>query len=380
MNESKVYADCFFKAFAQENDFLKFLKNRMDQTSWRKKAAKTLRFEAIQKDTKRTDEIVDAYREIGKEDVIADTLAGTQLMLCADEECIPVRNCAIKTILERAKISGNALSKVERPVFAKILNHCLDVADGQALLKVSDDKVSAVHGGDKSDYSILDMYELFTKTSNYLYDNFSDVKYIGGFFEHAVVTALWSLDGNSELVEAYRDLLDMHGIKYHDLTASIRLTSSDVGISGANLYPSLIVDNKNVPLGSPLKLEHKNHASIADFEGKLAMLYSQYDLAIGKLKELISVTIKNPVNTMMVIMKKIGIPKKYSMEAIEKFKTVHGTGFCSAHDIYYGMTEVIFMMQCAGESGVKITQMEETISRALNVKWHDFDIPGNVNW
>lgn len=192
--------------------------------------------------------------------MITDTLNGTQLVLQTEDDCIPVRNCAVKTILERARISGNALSKVEKPVFAKILNYCLKVSPGQALLKLSDDKVSAVHGGDESDYSILEMYELFTKTSDYLTANFSDVKYAGGFFEHSMVAALWTLDGNDELVETYLNLLDMHGIKCRDLKASVRLTSSDTGISGANLYPTLIADDKNIPLGSPLKREHKHGA------------------------------------------------------------------------------------------------------------------------
>ena len=89
----------------------------------------------------------------------------------------------------------------------------MKVADGQALLKVSDDKVSAIHGGDKSDYSILEMYELFTKTSDYLNDNFSDVKYAGGFYDHSIVTALWTLDGNDELIKTYKDLLAMHSVK-----------------------------------------------------------------------------------------------------------------------------------------------------------------------
>ena len=110
------------------------------------------------------------------------------------------------------------------------------------------------------------------------------------------------------------------------------------------------------------------------------MLYSQYDLAIGKLKDLISITIKNPANAMAGVMAKIGIPKKYGAEALEKFKAMHGIGFCTAHDIYYGIAEVVFMMQCNGESGVKITQMEENVSRALNVKWQDYDIPGDVKW
>lgn len=195
-----------------------------------------------------------------------------------------------------------------------------------------------------------------------------------------MVTALWTLNGNSELLETYKNLLDMHGVTCREMTASVRLTSSDTGVSGANLYPTLLADGKNIPIGSPLKLEHKHGASMKDFENKLVMLYSQYDLAMNNLKNLVSITIKNPVNAMMGVMKKIGIPKKLAMEALEKFKAMHGGGFCSAHDIYYGIAEVIFMMQCSGENGIKITQMEETVARALNVRWQDYDIPGELKW
>ena len=324
--------------------------------------------------------MVDAYRDKGKGEVLEDTLEGTQLVLKTSEEYLPVRDCAIKTILERAKISGNALTKVDRNIFAKILNYCLNVADGQALLKVSDDKVSAVHGGDKSDYSILEMDELFERTADYLNNNFPGAKYVGGFYDHSIITAIWSLDGNEELIEAYMELLNMHSVKCRELKASVRLTSSDVGISGANLYPTLIADGRNIPLGKPLKLEHKHGANMADFEKKLSMLYSQYDLAIGKLKSLISVIIKNPTNTMIGVMSKLGIPKKYGTPALGKFNAIHGSGLCTAHDVYYGIAEVIFLMQCANESGTRITQMEETVSRALNLDWQEFDIPGEIKW
>ncbi|MBR2883165.1 MAG: transposase, partial [Clostridia bacterium] len=210
--------------------------------------------------------------------------------------------------------------------------------------------------------------------------NFKAVNYAGGFYDHSLSTAVWSLDGNDELVKTYKELLAMHSVKCRDLKASVRLTTSDVGISGANLYPSLIVDGKNIPLGSPLKLEHKNGATMEDFERKLSMLYSQYYLAIGKLENLIAVRVKNPSNTMKGVMAKIGIPKKYGIPALEKFDAIYGSGFCTAHDIYYAIAEVVFLMQCAGESGVKVTQMEETVSRALNIKWQEFDIPGEMKW
>ena len=277
-----VYADSFFEEFAGERDFLDFLEDRKGKTTWKKELSNTLRFEALVRDTPKTEAIVNSYDSMGKGDILKDTLDGTQLVLRDGDEYIPVRSCAIKTILERAKISGNALSKVERNVFAKILNHCMKVADGQALLKVSDDKVSAIHGGDKSDYSILEMYELFTKTSDYLNDNFSDVKYAGGFYDHSIVTALWTLDGNDELIKTYKDLLAMHSVKCRDLKASVRLTSSDVGISGANLYPTLIADGRNIPLGNPLIIEFTDGVRADYHERELDIIDLAYATTIHK--------------------------------------------------------------------------------------------------
>ena len=71
------------------------------------------------------------------------------------------------------------------------------------------------------------------------------------------------------VVKTYKDLLALHSVRCRELKASVRLTTSDVGISGANLYPSLIVDGRNIPLGSPLKLEHKNKATMDDFEKRM---------------------------------------------------------------------------------------------------------------
>ena len=62
MNETKVYADGYFQSFAGEGDFLSFLKSRKDKTTWKKEASNNLRFEALVKDTARTEAIAHDYR------------------------------------------------------------------------------------------------------------------------------------------------------------------------------------------------------------------------------------------------------------------------------------------------------------------------------
>ena len=80
-------------------------------------------------------------------------------------ESYPVRDCAIRTILSRAGVNGDGLRKLDKATYAKVVNYCLRVAKGDALIKIADGKVSAVHGGDKHDYCILDMKAMFETMS-----------------------------------------------------------------------------------------------------------------------------------------------------------------------------------------------------------------------
>jgi len=88
MNETKVYADGYFQSFAGEGDFLSFLKSRKEKTTWKKEESNNLKFEALVKDTARTRAIAHNYKAMGKEDVIEDTLDGTQLVLRSGRECM----------------------------------------------------------------------------------------------------------------------------------------------------------------------------------------------------------------------------------------------------------------------------------------------------
>jgi len=82
MNEAKVYADGYSKSFAEEGDFLSFLKTRRANATWVKEASKNLRFEALVKDTAKTDAIVNDYRDMGKEDVIVDKILHSTYKSC----------------------------------------------------------------------------------------------------------------------------------------------------------------------------------------------------------------------------------------------------------------------------------------------------------
>lgn len=379
MNEARVFEDSYRGIFREQDDFLACLKRIEENSFWKRRKAKNLRLVAISEGSQMAEEMKERYISDGlDEDIITDTIVNTGLLLKDKNEYYPVRGCAIKSILDRAGIQGNGLKRVEKNVYARILNDLLKVANGEALIRFSEGKVSAVLSGDCNDYSVLDVEEIFLHSVDYLNGNFKGCQYLGGFYEHNMVSALWELSGEDELLEAYKEELRLHGKNIDEMKPMVRITTSDTGTGGANIFPMLVSgkENTTINLGEPLRLEHRYGNDITEFDQQLKQLYSKYQLATGKLIKLLKIDIMNPVNCMRGVMDKLKIPKKYQAEAVELFKAQQGEDPCTAHDIYYGISEILYMLTCEGEEGSRITRMEEVIARALSMNWEEFDIPG----
>lgn len=383
MNGTNVYEDSFRAVFTKQEDFLEFLRRIMRSSRWDRKRTKDLRLLAMTEEGKTMNLVKEQYTEMGlDEEIVADTARNTGLVLRVKKQYYPVRDCAIRTILDRAGISGSALRRVDKTVYARILNDCLKVAGGDALIHISEGKVSAVLGGDSHDYAVLDMEQIFRISVEYLNRHFKGCSYLGGFYEHNMASSLWELSGEDSLLDAYRTELGLHGKTPEEMKPVVRITTSDTGKSGANIYPMLLsgANNDTIALGNALRLEHKAGATLAMFENQLGLLYGKYQIAIGNLTKLLKIEIANPANCMQGVMKKLGIPKKLGMEALELFKAQYGEDPCTAHEIYYGISEILYMLACDGEEGSRITSMEETIARAFSVKWQDYDMPGEICW
>lgn len=379
MNETSVFKDAYRGIFQEQNDFFACLKRIGNNSFWKRRKAKNLRLVAITEGSSIAEEMREKYVDDGlDEDIISDTIVNTGLLLKDKSEYYPVRGCAIKSILDRAGIAGKGLRRVEKSVYARILNDLLKVANGEALIRFSEGKVSAVLSGDCNDYSILDVEEIYMHAVDYLSSNFKGCNYLGGFYEHNMVSALWELSGEDELLEAYKEELKLHGKTVDEMKPMVRITTSDTGNGGANIYPMLVsgAENTTINLGNPLRLEHRYGNDITEFDQQLKQLYAKYQLATGNLIKLLKIDIMHPVNCMRSVMDKLKIPKRYQAEAVELFKAQQGEDPCTAHDIYYGISEILYMLACDGEEGSRITRMEETIARALSMNWEEFDIPG----
>ena len=383
MYETRVFADDYCGVFRKQEDFLECLKSIGRNSSWQRKSARNLRLVAITSGSKVEEEMKERYADEGlDEEIITDTIVNTGLLLKVRNQYYPVRNCAIKSILDRAGISGAGLRRVEKNVYARILNDCLKATKGEALLRISEGKVSAVLGGDCHDYAVLDMEQVFLHTVDYLTENFKGCRYVEGFYEHDMVSAVWQLTGEDALLDAYRDELALHGRTAEEMVPMVKVTTSDTGSGGANIYPMLVYGKEctTISLGSPLRLGHRNGSSLSEFDAQLKLLYGKYQLAAGNLVKLLKIDIRNPANCMKGVMDRLGIPRKYEAEAVELFLAQYGEGPCTAHDIYFGISEIPFMLACEGWDGGRIARMEETVARALSVDWTGYDVPGAYRW
>lgn len=376
MNETKVYADAFQTNFANAKEMLEFLAERTRTSQWIRKPTRAIRLAALEKEVEKMD------KASADQDVLSDTEKNTQLVLKVAGETYPVRDCAIQTILQRAGVNGVGLRKLEKPTYARIVNYCLKVARGDALIKVADGKVSAVHGGDEHDYCILDMKAIFETTCEYLQVNFKGSTYMegSGTYDHSIVSAMWMLGGNQELLDTYREALNQRGMEDKVLAPALRLTTSDVAASGANLYPMLLCEsaNKTISLGSPIKLSHDKGATLVKFRNNLEMICSRYTEAVKGIANLMDIEIRNPVNCLKLIMKKVGIKQKIRNEVVELYVAQSGTGACTAHDLYFAINEASFLAACEGMPAHRILRLEEDITKAITLDWKEFDVCGAI--
>lgn len=379
MNEARVYADEFQTTFANAKEMLEFLAERTKTSRWIRKPTKSLRLAPLEKEA---DNLEEASEEETMGEILQDTERNTQLVLKMKGESYPIRNCAIQTILKRAGVNGTGLKKLEKATYAKVVNYCLRVAKGDALIKIADGKVSAVHGGDEHDYCILDMQAVFEMTCEYLQANFTGSHYLdgSGTYDHSIVSAMWMLEGNQDLLDTYRDALRDRGIEDKGMVPALRLTTSDVAASGANLYPMLTCEtvNRTISLGSPIKLPHDRGATLLDFRKNLGMICSRYTDALTDISKLFDVEIKNPVNCLMLVMRHIGITQKIRNEVVELYVGQNGTSPCTAHDLYFAINEASFFAACEGMQGHRILKLEEDITKAITLDWKEYDIYGAI--
>ena len=314
---------------------------------------------------------------------VEDTVANLGLALRVNGGLRPVRETAYKGLLDRAKISGSALAKLNRKDLADVLNVCLQLHQKQqALVLVRGEKVSAVHSGDEKDYSILPIDELLETLQGNLDERFEGNKFESGYSSYSLTSAFWKLPNQKkELLGKYAKHLKEIGkaCLAHKLVPGIQFTTSDTGIASAKVSALLLgVSNEPIHIGSCIAVDHRHKKTVENFSEALDLLFAQFGDNIKKLEKLLDVTLLYPVNAMTRVCKELVMPKKEAVEAIAMFESVYGDKPATAHDVFMSMQEIPYLLKLNNASEGKILTVQENMARALNLNWADFDLPKAV--
>lgn len=151
--------DSYYTTFSSYLTILDCHEEQSKQSQWKRSQVKDLEILSLSKDSPLYNDI-QAFAVGTSQDAVKDTAENLGLALRVDGELYPIRDTAYKTLLDRAKIGGSALPKLSRDILAQTLNACLHLSNSDALLLIRDEKVSAVHSGDETDYSVLPIDEL----------------------------------------------------------------------------------------------------------------------------------------------------------------------------------------------------------------------------
>lgn len=179
------YADNFSKSFLKEVELHQYLEEVEKRATWFEVPSKELRvYEAgqiLEKPESKEERIC--------MEVLRDTKNHSRLLLKTNQtEAYQLGSSAIPTLESRARISGAALSSVEPAVLAEILNQCLKVAKGKALLRVSEGKVRAVHSAEKNGYQVYPLPEVFMLASVYIRGEYKKSTFLEGYADQTMVS------------------------------------------------------------------------------------------------------------------------------------------------------------------------------------------------
>ena len=378
----KPYQDSYSTQFNFFPDTLAHHESARKASIWERTEVRGLHVEALDKNSPLFGDL-SSFDATVSQDAIADTAENLGLAIKVGDRYFPVRDTAYKSLLDRAKINGTALPKLSRPKLADVLNSCLALHKDSALLLIRDEKVAAAHSGDDRDYSILEIDQLLEGLRAKMDERFPGNTFVNGYTDHAITSASWTLPAQKEdLLGTYEKLLEAEGKKTMaaKLMPGIRFSTSDTGVASAKVSALLMGLQHPIHIGGMVSIDHRRQSKVSDFTDSLDMLFAQFGDSVSRLANLLTVHLEYPVNAMTAVCKKLSMPKKAALEAIAMFEAANGDGPATAHDVFMAMQEIPFNLKINGAPMNKLLVLQETMARALTLRWSDYDLAKKVSY
>lgn len=378
----KSCCDSYHTQFSAFPDMLSYHEKIRTDSRWERTEVKNLEVAALDKASPLFNDTTSFDSSVSR-DAIEDTAENLKLAIKVKDKFFPLRDTAYKSLLDRAKVGGSALPKLPREKLAELINSCLALHKDSALLLVRDEKVSAAHSGDTRDYSVLEIDQLLDGLQSKMDERFPGNQFSGGYVDHSITSASWTLpDQKTELLDTYTKLLAAEGktAMAAKLMPGIRFSTSDTGVASAKVSALPVGLQYPIHIGGMISVEHRRQSKVPDFVESLDMLFAQFGDSVARLSGLLSIHLDHPVNAMTAICKRLALPKKAAMEAIDMFEMAIGEDSATAHDVFVAMQEIPFILKTQGTPESKLLALQENMARALTLKWRDYDYAREVKW
>lgn len=187
-----------------------------------------------------------------------DTCAATQLLMNVGLDTHCVRNTAIPSLLDAAKIQGSALGRLTAEAFSQVLNLCLQVAKGSSLILKRAEKITAVMSDNAGGYRIMPQKDLLDIALQTMTQRFGFLDFKSGAVNHSISTFVVELpNAQKRLNAAYNDMISPSGRRL-ELMPAVVFTTSDTGRSAATLKPMyrLLGTQIYFPINEGLRVDH----------------------------------------------------------------------------------------------------------------------------
>lgn len=298
--------------------------------------------------------------------------------------CYPVGDTAFSSLIQRAGYQNSPVLSLltakqsQMPMSSlnksSVLNMGFKCFKNKSLCLIRDEKIRAVLSGDESDYSVLPFNDLAKVFKDELRLQFNDVEFFQAVASNEYFSLMYTINDKT-LNDTIRDTFYQCGIDISFMTARCLLRSSDVGFSGANIYPYIAGKGKERMIGSPLSLTHKNQHSVDDFRNNVKQVMSMFKEAEEKIKIMQQTKVKNPSGCILRIAKHVGLPKNLSCEAAPIIEAQYGNN-CFQCDIYWAIYDIFDKAVETGRlSEARKIALEEGISRIVFSNMSDYDLP-----
>lgn len=262
---------------------------------------------------------------------------------------------------------------------SKVINQVLEGdEDLYSNAYIRNNEILAAHS---KNYKPLPISELINTLESELQRQYKDFTFECGFYSDEFTIVDYSISDYATIT-AYKKALNLED---YDVKVVIRFVTSNLGLSGANLYPFVMYKRKGtnkyayVPASSKvITLKHEGEASLEKFRNNAHEMFALTETLPEKLNELKNITIQYPTHCCINLAERVGIPAKYITEVAENVAFVYPNRSINGLQLYMLFAHVI---QQTNDEKLSFALSEKVAKgiRVLRERTSEIDIP-KIKW